>query len=215
MSALLFLGWGAVWDFCHWQQCWVCSNLSLIYMLSLKGEKKVLMLFLLPPCKLLTVRWTAFQCPGAILGNYSTSNSKQVLKPKRIIYNYRQFTYKNTTAFWSEWMPRRLTCQLYLNVARKIWKWSTFCVALFWKQIWGLMECWRAHSHAKIHWQAKQHIESHGARGREREREREFNFSTSFQTANVPCSSERKIRLSICSTHTVSKHKKSMLQSRY
>lgn len=106
-------------------------------------------------------------------------------------------------------MARRLTCQLYSNVAWKNWKLSTFCVSLFWKQICGLMECWRAHSHAKIHWQAKQYIESHGAR------EREFNFSTSFQTANVPCSSERKIRLSICSTHTVSKHEKSMLQSRY
>lgn len=70
-------------------------------------------------------------------------------------------------------MARRLTCQLYSNVAGKNWKWSTFCVALFWKQIWGLMECWRAHSHAKIHWQAKQHIESHGARERERKRGRE------------------------------------------
>lgn len=70
-------------------------------------------------------------------------------------------------------MASRLTCQLYSNVAQKNWKWSTFCVALFWKQIWGLMECWRAHSHAKIHWQAKQHIKSHGARERERTRERE------------------------------------------
>lgn len=157
-------------------------------MLSLKEEKKKCWCcFCCPPCKLLTVRWTAFQCLGAILRNYSASNSKQVLKPKRIIYNYRQFTKKNTRAFWSEWMARRLTCQLYSNVAGKNWKWSTFCVALFWKQIWGLMECWRAHSHAKIHWQAKQHIESHGAKERERKRARE-RIQFFHKLSNCKCS---------------------------
>lgn len=79
-----------------------------------------------------------------------------------------------------QWVNSKTSsCQLHSDVVWMNRKWRTFCVALFWKQIWGLMERWRAHSHAKA---IDRQSSAFSLTVPERERENSI-FSTCFQTA--------------------------------